>query len=131
MTEPAPAVPDPDAHLPHEPRTGQSQPGWKPDYSNAAMERWWTGRRWYGDPRPLPPVVPAWVANIPTGPGAPQVVYVQTSAPGPTAAQAQPQYLSGISTGEKVVHIVLSICTFGLWLPFWGLRALLSRRRIR
>jgi hypothetical protein len=117
------AVPDPDAHLPHEPARGQPAPGWRPDWRNPALELWWTGKRWHGSPRPRP---------LPAGPGGvqPQVVYVQAPGYG-TAQPARPQYLSGISTGEKVVHVVLSVCTLGLWLPVWGLRALLSRRRIR
>ena len=131
MTEVATPEPDPDANLPHEPSPGKPLPGWRQDWRNPAMDRWWTGKRWFGDPRPRPPVVPAWIADLPTGPGAPQVVVVQAPGYGPGAVQQGPQYLSGISTGEKIMHVVLSVLTLGLWLPIWGLRAVLSRRRIR
>lgn len=33
-----------------------------------------------------------------------------------------------ISTGETLVHLIMTLCTFGLWIPIWMVRAARGRR---
>lgn len=86
----------------------QQQPpppaGWYPH--GPGMQRYWDGRAWTGPVAPLPqqPVV--------------------------HAPQAHPRAVSGMSTGEHIPHLILTVCTLGLWAPLWWLRSRLSRRRI-
>jgi hypothetical protein len=35
-----------------------------------------------------------------------------------------------ISTAEHVMHAILTLCTMGLWLPIWVIRAITASRRI-
>jgi hypothetical protein len=68
---------------------------------SAGTLRYWDGQQWTAD------IAPA----------------VQAQAPRARA-------VSGMSTGENILHLILTICTIGLWAPLWWLRARLSRRRI-
>jgi len=56
-------------------------------------------------------------------PGQPQVVVIN--------AGGQRQYLSGMSTGENLIHGIITVCTLGLWAPIWWLRSRMRRRAIR
>ena len=77
--------------------------GW---YPHGPGQRYWDGRAWTGPVAPLPQQ---------------PVVY---------APQARPRSVSGMSTGENILHLILTVCTLGLWAPLWWLRSRLSRRRI-
>lgn len=109
-------------------RPGRQAPGWYPDYRNQAMERYWDGARWTGQPRPRalpmqpPPGYPP--GMVPQGYAYPgQPVFVQQ-------VNTAPRYVSGISNGGRIVHIVLTVCTVGLWAPVWIISEWLSRKRI-
>jgi len=58
-------------------------------------------------------------------PGQPHVVVVNAGGP------SGPTYLSGMTTGENVIHGIITVCTFGLWAPIWWLRSRMQRRAIR
>ncbi|MET7968754.1 hypothetical protein [Micromonospora sp. NPDC005305] len=36
---------------------------------------------------------------------------------------------TSLSTGAHMVHLVLTICTFGVWAPVWILHAIFAQRR--
>lgn len=57
-------------------------------------------------------------------PQGPQVVVVQL------AATQSPRYLSGLTSGQELVHLTLTILTVGTWAPVWWLHSRLGRRRI-
>jgi hypothetical protein len=100
-----------------QPRTGQQPAGWYTDYQNPAMERWWAGNRWTEQVRVRQIQMPG------QQPYAPQIVVVQQAA-------ASPRHISGLTNGERLVHIIFTVCTIGLWAPIWFLREWLGRRRI-
>lgn len=85
----------------------QTPPGW---YPQGNVQRYWDGQRWTDNVAPLQ--------------GAPvqQVV-------APVVAQ-QARYVSGLSSGMKLVHLILTVCTLGLWGPLWWLHARLSRKKV-
>ena len=70
-----------------------------------------------------------WIPLTPPPPAVPQVVVVQNvsatfSAPTVAAVGAA---RSGLSTGEHVLHAILTLSTFGLWGIVWVLRAISAR----
>jgi hypothetical protein len=79
------------------------QPGW---YPNGATLRWWDGTQWTAHTSPLP--VPQY---------------------------AQPQHRDrgyverGMGSGENLTHLLLTICTLGLWFPVWIIRMMAGRKR--
>lgn len=83
--------------------------GWYPQPNG--MQRYWDGRGW----------TEHW-APIQQAPPQPQMVVVQ---------QAGPRSISGMSNGTRIVHIVLCVCTLGLWLPIYLLSEWLSRTKVR
>lgn len=99
-------VPDVGALRHHRTMTNSAPPGW---YPQGNVQRYWNGREWTGDVAPVS----------------------QAVAPAQTTVNvAQPRYVSGLSTGANIVHGILTLCTVGLWAPFWWLHWKLSRRRI-
>jgi hypothetical protein len=54
---------------------------------------------------------------------------------GPPQGYVQPpprrEYLAGMSTGENIIHGVITVCTLGLWAPIWWLRSRMRRKAIR
>jgi hypothetical protein len=65
----------------------------------------------------------------PPAPSVPHVVVVQNASAtvaGPTAV-AVPSTRTGISTGEHVLHAILTLSTFGLWGIVWIIRAVTAR----
>lgn len=54
-------------------------------------------------------------------PPPPQVVYVQQPAPQVMRSRA--------SGGAHTVHLVLTVCTCGLWAPVWFLHWLFARKK--
>ena len=85
-------------------------PGWYPDpYNRRGCVRWWDGATWTGYVEAVTPPVP-------------QVIVYQP-APGR-------HYVSGTTNGSNMMHLVLTLCTCGLWLPVWLIVEWLGRRRI-
>lgn len=84
---------------------GQTPPGWYPD-SHGAL-RWWDGHRWTSHAQPpRPPVVAPAQPMMPT------------------------RYVTrGVSGTEHMIHLVLTLFTFGLWLPVWIIRMFAGRHR--
>lgn len=73
-------------------------PGW---YANGpGLERWWDGRQWGPQTRALQVQVP----QMPR-----------------MAVTRQPRRTS------HLFHLVMSLITFGLWLPVWALVAILNK----
>lgn len=53
------------------------------------------------------------------------------STAAPTAPVLQsPHYVSGLTTGQNIIHLILTIFTCGLWGIVWYSKAKLGRRRI-
>lgn len=136
MTEPdVPAVPDrsapPPGVRPLPARAGGQPAGWYPAYDRPGMERYWDGGRWAGAPRSSV-VSQAFPPGLP--PGALPPGYGYAGVPGQPVFVQQvntaPRYVSGISNGERVVHIILTVCTFGLWALIWIPSEWLRRKRI-
>ena len=70
-----------------------------------------------------------WIPLTPPAPSVPQVVVVQNASAtvaAPTAV-AVPSPRAGISTGEHVLHAILTLSTFGLWGIVWVIRAVTAR----
>jgi hypothetical protein len=84
-----------------------TQPGYYPD--NQGTMRWWTGRDWSEYTQYQQPAQP-------------QAIQINNSV-GRTG-------VSTISRGEHIFHLVMTICTAGLWLLVWIPRALFARRRM-
>ena len=89
----------------------QTPPGWYPDRMNPGIQRYWDGYRWTEHVAPLQQGMPQ------------QVVVV--------GGQQGGGYVSGLTTGEHILHGILTLCTCGLWGFVWASKAALGRRRIR
>lgn len=85
-------------------------PGWYPVLDGRSVQRWWTGYDWSGPEYPI------------------QV--------GPTSQQQQMMVVNTdrgprISETERrtshVFHLIMTIVTFGLWLPVWGVVWLINK----
>ena len=83
----------------------QTPPGW---YPHGPQMRYWDGAQWTDNYAPLQQAAPV-VA--------------------PVVAQ-QARYVSGLSSGMKLLHGILTVCTIGLWAPVWWLHARLSRKKV-
>lgn len=85
----------------------QTPPGW---YPQGNVQRYWDGQQWTDHVSPLQQqVAPVAVA--------------------PVVAQ-QARYVSGLSSGMKLLHLILTVCTIGLWAPVWWLHGRLSRKKV-
>ena len=85
---------------------GNSFPmGYYRDPHNPAIERYWDGTAWTESTRPAPEFAQGGI-TIPAAPGTPQVIVVNNSR----------------EKTRKVnhwLHGILTVFTFGLWLPVW------------
>ncbi len=88
-------------------------PGW---YPHGAGLRWWDGAQWTAHTAPVPPRVAT--------PAAPAVVYVQQPS-----RPDRGYKVKGVSGTEHMIHLVLTVCTLGLWFPVWLIRSLAGRQR--
>jgi Protein of unknown function (DUF2510) len=91
------------------------QPGWYTDSSGMSGQRYWDGRQWthYAPPpppQPQPPPQPTIIINN-NAVGAPAPVVVST---GPNHG----------------LHLLLTLLTFGTWLPVWLIVTIFSGRRV-
>jgi threonine/homoserine/homoserine lactone efflux protein len=84
------------------------QPGWYPDPSGTPGQRYWDGQQWTHR-APPPPPQPTIVINNTVGAPAPMVV---TTGP------------------NHALHLVLTLLTFGMWLPVWLIVAVAGGRRM-
>lgn len=75
-------------------------PGW---YPNGPVQRYWDGTAWTDHTAPLPHAGPH------ASTGSSSSTYAVTTGPRPF---------------NHVVHLILTICTCGFWLPFWIVFAL-------
>jgi hypothetical protein len=81
--------------------SGRPAPGWYP--TGPGEERWWDGFQW--------------------------------TARRDVAVQLAPTHhagyqVKGVGGGEHLLHLILTICTVGFWLPVWILRSLAGRKRM-
>lgn len=103
----------------------QGTPGWYP--WPGGQDRYWDGKEWT-ETRPSP-------AGTGSVSGWPPVAYPEpTYGRIPPVLQPvpySPRYVSGISNGERLLHILLTICTGGLWgLLIWWPAHYLRRKRV-
>lgn len=87
----------------------RTPPGW---YAQGTAQRYWDGARWTEHVAPLEHSVQPRRASA------------------NTLATPRPRAVSGMTTGQHLVHLVLTVCTCGLWGIVWLLRSRLSRRKI-
>jgi threonine/homoserine/homoserine lactone efflux protein len=88
------------------------QPGWYPDPSGTPGQRYWDGQQWMHyapPPQPQPQPQPSIIINNTVGAPAPVVV---TTGP------------------NHALHLVLTLLTFGMWLPVWLIVAIAGHRRV-
>lgn len=82
--------------------------GWYPDPSGAPGQRYFDGQQWTHHVPPAPPQ-PAIVINNTVGAPLPLVV---TTGP------------------NHALHLILTLLTFGMWLPVWLIVAIAGHRRV-
>lgn len=85
-------------------------PGWYPDPVIPNTLRWWTGEEWSEHVSPMPQQ---------TAPQSP-VMYQ------PQAILVQPGTYYKTSHG---FHLIMSIITFGLWIPVWIIVGIMNASR--
>lgn len=90
------------------------QPGWYTDSSGMSGQRYWDGRQWTHYAPPPPPQ--------PQSPPQPTIIINNAvGAPGPVV----------VSTGPNHgLHLLLTLLTFGTWLPVWLIVTIFSGRRV-
>jgi hypothetical protein len=77
--------------------------GWYED--GTGSPRWWDGYQWTEHRRLAPSIV--------------------------STINPQPHHVSGLTTGQNIMHAILTVITLGIWAPLWWLSSRLGRRRIR
>lgn len=98
--------------------------GW---YPQGAVQRYWDGSSWTDHTAPLA------AAAAPPQPvyAAPQPVYAQAPAPVVVVANNGPRSAvhSGMTNGQHLKHLALSILTCGAWLPVWWFISWSSKKK--
>lgn len=87
--------------------------GWYPDpHTRGQQRRYWNGHAWTA-------------GTAPAAPPAPVVVRA------PAVVERRPRKIvtRGVSGSEHMLHVILCLLTFGLWIPFYLARCLAGRHR--
>jgi hypothetical protein len=79
------------------------------------LQRYWDGEAWTDHVAPHTPAAAPVAA-------APQPVVVQMSS--------KPVHVSGLTTGQHILHGTLTFFTGGVWGIVWAWKAFMGRRRI-
>jgi hypothetical protein len=85
------------------------QPGWYADSSGTPGQRYWDGQQWTHYAPPPPPPQPTIIINNNVG------------APGPVVVSTGPNH---------PLHLLLTLLTFGMWLPVWLIVTIVGGRRV-
>ncbi|WP_202798170.1 DUF2510 domain-containing protein [Hoyosella subflava] len=97
------------AHTPdHRPTSAPA--GWYPDARDRTIQRWWDGQGWTAHIAPL-------VAQPAAGyypPYSPPPIYINNMA-----SSSSPVMVNYQRPVNHLLHFILTILTFGLWLPIW------------
>jgi hypothetical protein len=90
-------------------------PGWYANPSGTPGQHYWDGHQWthYAPPPPQPPSPPQ-----------PTIIINNNAvgAPAPVIVSARPNH---------VLHLLLTLLTFGMWLPVWLIVTIVGGRRVQ